>query len=142
MFFYLGARLHGRLVLNHQIHNGNSPMSFDVGIAALEREVAKNSRPTPSLWDGAGSWPDWNEIRAWERRLVDELVLAMRGVGQFVEIRNVVLSSYAPPEVVAGICDELEQASPGLKAVAGKLTPSPKAVGAASLSYSSRFMVR
>jgi hypothetical protein len=142
MFFYLGARLHGRLVLNHQIHNGNSPMSFDVGIAALERELERNNRSLPSLWDSAGPWPDWSEIRDWEKRLVDELIVAMRGVGQFVEIKNVVLASYAPSEICAGICLQLEQASPGLKAISGKLAPSPKAVGAASLPFSSRFMVR
>jgi predicted NBD/HSP70 family sugar kinase len=36
LFFYLGARLHSRLILNHLINNGNSPLSLDVGVLGLE----------------------------------------------------------------------------------------------------------
>lgn len=143
MFFYLGAKLHGRLILNHQIHNGNSPVSFDVGMAALELALARDSRPLEALWDRSSEWPDRDEIiQTWEARLVEEMSRSLAGVSQFVEFECVVLSSYTPHSVIQGICRDLEAACPSVKAVASNLTPSPKAIGAASLPFSSRFMVK
>ncbi|WP_291698555.1 ROK family transcriptional regulator [Bradyrhizobium sp.] len=141
MYFYLGANLHGRLVLNHQIYNGNSPLSFDVGMAALEKELAKHRQPLEPLWERTGSWPDYGDLLiAWEGRLIDQMAQSLESVSQFVEFETVVLSSYAPPEICGDICRKLE-AQTGVRAVAGNITPSPKAVGAASLPFSSRFIV-
>lgn len=142
MYFYLGANLHGRLVLNHQIYNGNSPVSFDVGIAALERELARHNLPTGPLWERTGSWPDYGHpVTGWEDRLIAQMVQSLDAVSQFVEFETVILSSYAPQEICRDICRKLETMLGGVKAIAGNITPSPKAVGAASLPFSSRFMV-
>lgn len=142
MYFYLGAELHGRLVLNHQIYNGNSPVSFDVGIAALERELAKHDQPLAPLWERTGNWPDYGDLLvAWEQRLIEQMVQSLHAVSQFVEFETAILSSYAPQEICRDICSKLETALTGVKAIAGNITPSPKAVGAASLPFSSRFMV-
>jgi hypothetical protein len=142
MYFFLGANLHGRLVLNHQIYNGNSPVSFDVGIAALEKELARHNLPTATLWDRNGNWPNYGEpLTAWEGRLIDQMIRSLDAVSQFVEFDTVVLSSYAPEEICRHICRRLESTLPDVKTIAGNITPSPKAVGAASLPFSSRFMV-
>jgi len=142
MFFYLGARLHGRLVLNHQIHAGNSPISFDVGIASLEKVLSEHGEPLEPLWERAGQWPDYGGlVSAWEEQLIEQLRQSLAAVSQFVELETVVLSSYAPKSVCEDICRKLQDTVPGVRAIAGTLTPSPKAVGAASLPYSSRFMV-
>jgi DNA-binding Lrp family transcriptional regulator len=141
MFFYLGAKLHGRLILNHQIHNGNSPISFDVGLAALDRALT-NGGSASAPWDWSGDWPEEGEIiKGWKARLVEEMSRSLAGVSQFVEFETVVLSSYAPESICEDICHKLEGACPSIKAFASKLTPSPKAVGAASLPFSSRFTV-
>lgn len=143
MYFYLGARLHGRLVLNHQIHNGNSPVSFDVGIAALERELVEAGAQTDALWNRSGSWPDYGEVASkWESRLVAQIDKSLEAMNQFVELHNVVLSSYAPRSVCEDICRRLEASRTGIRAIAGKLDPSPKAVGAASLPFGSRFTIQ
>ncbi len=143
MFFYLGAKLHGRLVLNHQIHHGNSPVTFDVGIAALEKSLKKKKLSVEALWDRSGNWPDYGEVfGSWKRQLVEEMVRSIAGVQQFVELETVILSSYAPQAVCEDICRALAAAVPGVAAIAGTLAPSPKAVGAASLPFSSRFMVK
>ncbi|MEW9835167.1 ROK family transcriptional regulator [Mesorhizobium sp. ZMM04-4] len=141
MYFYLGANLHGRLVLNHQIYNGNSPVSFDVGIAALERQLAEEDRPVAPRRAIEADWSGLGDLLAgWEKRLVDQMAHSLDAVSQFVEIDTAVLSSTAPRQVCAGICRKLE-ASSGVKVIAGTIAPSPKAVGAASLPLSSRFMV-
>ena len=68
MFFYLGAKLHGRLVLNHQIYKGNSALSFDVGISALEAELASRGRSLEPLSDRSGDWSAHGEfIETWEK---------------------------------------------------------------------------
>lgn len=143
MFFYLGAKLHGRLILNHQIHNGNSPVSFDVGIAALERDLAREQSADVAAWDWSGPWPEPGAVmQRWRARLVEEMSRSLSGVSQFVEFDSVVLSSYAPRPVCEGICRDLEAACPDFRAIASTLAPSPKAIGAASLPFSSRFMVK
>lgn len=143
MYFYLGARLHGRLVLNHQIHNGNSPVSFDVGIAALERQLQAQGGTTEPLWDRSGVWPDYGDILLeWEGKVIDEMIRSIDGVSQYVEFEKVVVSSYAPQTVCAEVCARLERTMPGIVAIAGNLEHSPKAVGAASLPFSSRFIVQ
>jgi predicted DNA-binding transcriptional regulator len=142
MYFYLGAKLHGRLVLNHQIYNGNSPVSFDVGIAALERELKKKGQPVAGLWDRTGIWPQAGDIfDVWSARLIEQMTRSLDAVSQFVEFETVVLSSYAPQQICRDICRKLGAVT-SVKAIAGNITPSPKAVGAASLPFSSRFMVK
>lgn len=142
MFFYLGAKLHGRLVLNHQIHKGNSDLSFDVGIDALERALSARGEPLEPLWDRSEDWSGYGDIlREWEGTLIQQMRGSLAGVSQFVEIETAVLSSYAPHGICLDICRGLEKAVPGIRAVAGNLLPSPKAIGAASLPFTSRFMV-
>jgi DNA-binding transcriptional ArsR family regulator len=142
MFFYLDAKLHGRLVLNHQIYKGNSDLSFDVGIDALEVELAAYGKSLEPLWDRSGDWSVYQDlIEAWEDRLVGQLRQSLAGVRQFVEIEAVVLSSYVPQSICRGICRKLESSAPGLAVINVNLRPFPKAVGAASLTLSSRFMI-
>jgi len=142
MFFYLGANLHGRLILNHQIFHGNSPVSFDVGISALERELAAAGKPAAPLWDRLGAWPDYGQhLLEWEDNLIERMVRSCRDIRQFIEIDTIVLSSYAPRDVCRDICARMEETMPGIRAIAGSIAPSPKAIGAASLPFSSRFMV-
>lgn len=141
MYFYLGARLHGRLVLNHQIHNGNSAVSFDVGIAVLEQELARHGQPFEPRADRTDGWPDYGDlVDAWEQRLIEQMGRSLHSVSQFVEFETVVISSYAPQNICRDICRKLEGRT-GVRTVAGNITGSPKAVGAASLPFSSRFMV-
>ena len=142
MYFYLGAHLHGRLVLNHQIHNGNSTVSFDVGLIALERTLAGEGRPTAPLWEHDAAWPEYGDLlKEWEDRLTDEMIQSLTAVSQFVEFTTVVLASRAPRNVCDSVCRMLASKLPRLKAILGETGPSPKAVGAASLPFSSRFTV-
>jgi len=142
LFFYLGADLHSRMVLNHQIFNGNSPLSFDVGIASLERILKSNGVQTDALWDRSSDWPEFGEAQVqWEENLVDRMKTSIGALQEFAEIRTVILSSYAPQKICQTLCDALETRCAGIRAIAGTIHPSPKAVGAASLPFSSRFMV-
>ncbi|HWK68005.1 MAG TPA: ROK family transcriptional regulator [Rhizobiaceae bacterium] len=143
LFFYLGARLHSRLILNHQIYNAHAAVSFDVGILRLEREVRKAGTLTAQLWERGSVWPGHGAVEtAWREELVAQMKKSVEALAQFVPVPTVVLSSYAPRSLCQAICSDLESSLPGVHAVAGNIERSPKAVGAASLPFSSRFMVR
>jgi hypothetical protein len=142
MFFYLGAELHGRLILNHQIYNGNSPVSFDVGLNSLERELIKHGKRPPRLHHHPEDWEELGIVlTSWKSALIEQMSKSVDAVSQFVDFDTVVLSSEVPMKVCEDICRELESSVPRVRAIAGKINPSPKAVGAASLPFSSRFTV-
>ncbi|CDX33689.1 putative ROK-family transcriptional regulator [Mesorhizobium sp. ORS 3359] len=142
LFFYLGARLHSRLILNHQIYNTAAAVSYDVGIMRLEQQILKQGTQTSALWERGADWPSFGEAEIeWQRELVEQMRSSISALKQFVPISSVVLSSYAPHSVCKAICRDLEQAVPDIAAVAGNIEHSPKAVGAGSLPFSSRFMV-
>lgn len=143
LFFYLGARLHSRLILNHQIYNANTAVSFDVGILRLERALKLSGVATAGLWERGSLWPAFGpEEDRWRDELVEQMRSSVGAIAQFVPVSTVVLSSYAPQAVCRRICRDLEASLEGITAVAGNIERSPKAVGAASLPFSSRFMVQ
>ena len=142
LFFYLGARLHGRLVLNHQIYNGNSPLSYDVGVLALERALPAGDAIAEKLWGQEPSWPPMGpQLAEWQEACTESLVRSTQSLLQFIELKTVVLSSFVPAPISATLCGLIRQEIPSIEAVVGRSSAAPKAVGAASLPFSSRFMV-
>lgn len=140
MYFYLGERLHGRLILNHQIHKGNSPVNFDVGVAALERAVVSSGIKTEALWNHEG-WPDLGDAgEHWRTEIVSQISLSIQAVAQFVQLEGVILASFIPVEVCKSVCALLAQSSP-VSVYASSISPMPEAIGAASLPFSSIFTV-
>lgn len=139
MYFYLGARLHGRLILNHQIYNGNSPVSFDVGLEALERSLGEAGQGTAVLWEHDG-WPDLGEhLVAWEHQVANQIGDSVAAIAQFAELEAVVISSPVPEYIRRSICTKLELRQQFVPVVSGLVHPSPEAVGAASLAFGSIF---
>jgi biotin operon repressor len=142
LFFYLGARLHSRLVLNHQIYNGNSPLSDDVGMLALERALPAGDAAVDMLWTPAQAWPSMGPaFEAWQKTCAQSLIRSVQSLLQFIELKTFVLSSFIPPAACEALCDLIRQEIPTIDAVVGKTSATPKAIGAASLPFSSRFMV-
>lgn len=142
LFCYLGARLHTRLVVKHQIFNNGKSDSHDVGLTKLESLLADKNHDVSDLWDRGGDWPDYGElVDQWRTDCVSKLSEILATLQQFVDVQTLVLSSFAPPNVCAKICTELEILMPDMKAIPGTIEVSPKAIGAASLPFSSKFMV-
>jgi predicted NBD/HSP70 family sugar kinase/predicted DNA-binding transcriptional regulator len=146
LFFYLGAHLHTRLILNHQIYNTNADVSYDVGIFKLEHALKAtetvSAQSMAQLWERSSQWPDFGEAEThWRAELVKQLAGSIAALTQFIPLTTIVLSSCAPQSTCRQICLDLEKAMPRIRAVTGTIAGAPKAVGAASLPYSSRFMV-
>jgi hypothetical protein len=142
LFFHLGARLHSRLILKHQIYNGNSPLSFSVGVLELEAALEGKPELQRQLWALEDEWPDLGEVLPiWRNRCAETLVNSVHALTQFVEIRTVVLSSFVPIPICQQMCDVIEARTINISALVGKTSPASKAIGAAGLPFSSRFMV-
>ena len=142
LYCYLGARLQFRLILNHQIFNGVSQMSYDVGLIRLEKALKAADQDTSVLWERGANWPDFGAIEAdWQATCVQQIEEVLTLLGQFVPVKTVVLSSYAPKKTCETITRTLMDRIAGIEAVAGILDISPKAIGAASLPFSSKFIV-
>ncbi|TIX39748.1 MAG: sugar kinase, partial [Mesorhizobium sp.] len=136
-------RLQSRLILNHQIYKGNSSASFDHGLMRLESELATHGHPSEIIWSSSPEWPDLGEAYSeWLNECSNRLKTSISALAQFVEFKTVVLSSYAPQKVTKALCADISGAFAEIEALPARITISPKAVGAASLPFSSRFMIQ
>lgn len=147
LFFFLGANLHGRLILNHQIYKGNdsfSSASYDVGFLNLEKQLGLQNENENAVWDNTSDWSNLDQrvVCAWRDTCRDTLKQSVQALAQFVDVKTVILSSYGPPSICESICNGLDNELMGITALPGEINASPKAIGAASLPYVSRFMVQ
>lgn len=142
LFFYIGARLHHRLVLNHQIFQSQAHTSKPIGLLDLERRLNASDLPTQALWEKGVEWPDLGKDKdLWLQDCVDVVKTTLESAAQFLPVSTVIVSSYAPNDICCEIADALKSANTAIEAKPGELQFSPKALGAASLPFSSKFTV-
>ena len=142
LFFYLGARIHHRLVLNHQIFKGEAEENSGIGLLELERRLQEAGSDAEFLWKREADWPDLGDlVDTWLGDCVTVIDAALRSASLFLPIRTVIVSSYAPNNVSERIAAELANSNAPIEARPGELSVSPKAMGAASLPFSSKFTV-
>ena len=131
IYFYLGSRLHSRLILNHQIYNGRTAEHDTIGLARLSEAL---SRYDLSLQDlglldhhpaAAGAYA------AWRRDCCKRIADAVGSLLHFVCVKSLVLSTYAPSSVAESLRAGLSDAMPTMQILLGRPSPTPKAVGAA-----------
>ncbi|RZM94052.1 sugar kinase [Bradyrhizobium genosp. SA-3] len=142
LFFYLGSRLHSRLILNYQIHSGRSDLSHDVGLLALLQGLKTHGLTLSDV--ESTNFPDAaGELYArWQEACCRQISESVRSLLSFVNFKSVVLSSYAPPVLAHHLCESLHKELPDIEFLLGANSTAPKAIGAASLPYHSRFMVQ
>lgn len=142
LFFYLGSRLHSRLVLNYQIHSGRSDLSHDVGLLALLQGLDKHGLALSDI--GSAKLPDaaGEFYQRWQDACCRQILDSAHALLSFVNFKSVVLSSYAPAVLAHDLCERLHRELPDIAFLLGPNSTAPKAVGAASLPYHSRFMVQ
>jgi biotin operon repressor len=142
LFFYIGARLHHRLVLNHQIFRGPTQNSRPGGLDELETSLLSQGHTTDFLWSRAGEWIDHGKLTSdWLASCIDEISTSMLSASQFLPVNKVIISSQAPHALCHILAEALTAQHPGIVVTPGVLGAPPKAVGAASLPFSSKFVV-
>ena len=77
----------------------------------------------------------------YEKVLGGKIVASVDSLTQFLDVKALILSSKAPTSVISAICDAVNLRMAIAKAMPGRNSLSPKALGAVSLPFSSRFMV-
>lgn len=144
LFFYIDALLHCRLVLNNHVYTGNQSVaagSSDAGLLSLKREILRNDSmpfdPLTSDWTQLG-----DALDRWRSECIGALKKSTRALSQFVDLQLIVISASVPSEVTESICKDLQHALTGIKIKSGELRTAPKAVGAGSLPFISRFTVQ
>jgi hypothetical protein len=143
VFFYLGSLLNSRLILNHQIYNSHASFSVDVGLDQLQRELRTYGFSIEEFAKGRDV-PDAVGVAydRWLHVCSDRIADSVKSLLQFVGIKSLIVSTYAPTRVGQEVCAEINKKLTNVTAILGRASPAPKAVGAASLSYHSRFMVQ
>ncbi|KQT52312.1 MULTISPECIES: ROK family transcriptional regulator [unclassified Aureimonas] len=132
VFFYLGSRLQCRLVLNHQIHNGSVAPDAVGGLLDLADAMKRPNSPSN----------DEAAMSAWRARCRDRIVDSVSALLGFVGVQSLVLSTNAPAGTADPLLREITAALSHMTVLPGKISTAPKAWGAASLPYHSRFMVQ
>jgi predicted NBD/HSP70 family sugar kinase len=142
LFFYLGDELHSRLILNHQIHKGNSSHSYDMGGKDIERRLKLYGKDTEFLRNRDSLWPITTpEYAQWKDVIVNQIGASITSLTQYLDLKAVVLCSKAPAVIINDICDAVNLKVQLSNVISGRQSFSPKALGAAGLPFSSRFMV-
>ncbi len=142
LFFYVGARLHHRLVLNHQIFRGPTQSSRPGGLAELENILLNQGYSADFLWSRTAEWTNHGQlISQWLEACIDEISASILSASQFLPVSKVIISSQAPDALCQQLAQALTERHPDMAVIPGAIGASPKAVGAASLPFSSKFVV-
>ncbi|MEM1429124.1 MAG: ROK family transcriptional regulator [Pseudomonadota bacterium] len=168
LYFYVGFFIGGGVVLNGNIYagRGNSgalgplPVSSEDGqvrplidvasLYTLERSLLAAGKPAHLLWESAAHWdvPD-AVLRPWVRQAALGLAQAIVSACSVIDFDTVKIDGWLPAPVrhalVAEVDDQLSRFNTtGLvrpKIEAGTIGPDARALGAASLPLSERYLV-
>lgn len=145
LYLFLGARLHQRLVLNHQIHAGQVELPAtgrEIGVLTLETRLIEAGLPVDVLWNGSEDWSDYAAFLApWLDDAAAGILMSVEEALRLVRLQTVVIASSIPGSVLVLLHDRLRGSLPQVKFLLSQVAQSAKAVGAASLPFSSRFTI-
>lgn len=142
LLLHLGSWLHSRLILNYQIYGGRSDLTHDFGLLHLLEVLKKHQLDLDDIGTVILPAVVDEQYGEWRRRFCSQVVASIRSLLSFVTFKSVVLSSYVPVSLGQSLCAQLHDDMPDVDFLFGANSTAPKAIGAASLPYHSRFMVQ
>jgi predicted NBD/HSP70 family sugar kinase/biotin operon repressor len=145
LYAFLGARLHQRLVLNHHVHSGRVELPASgraVGVLSLERRLFAEGISVEGLWDPQGDWSEYQlYVAPWLDEAAEGIRLSVDEALRLVAVETVVVASSIPASVLEELRLRLVPLLPDVSICISRIPAAAKAVGAASLPFSSRFTV-
>ncbi|RCX08754.1 ROK family transcriptional regulator [Marinomonas foliarum] len=142
LFFYIGAQIHSRLVLNHQILRSATSATYDGGTLELEKRLGSDNLSINELEQLTEQESQHSkDLQEWTEQCSALIREKLRDASQFVDVEALLLSSYIPNTMLQNISTALVLPETGPEVVVSELTKAPKAVGAASLPFAGRFML-
>ncbi|KUJ76902.1 ROK family transcriptional regulator [Ruegeria marisrubri] len=169
LFFFIGFFVGGGLVLDNMLYTGRTGNAAALGsvpiritgtttkqlvdvasLAALEKTVLVHGGESNSLWDDPESWSVAEEtLNSWTEEAANGLACAALSSACLIDFECVVVDGWMPARVRADLVERVQQridaiALPGVQAPqirAGSIGGDARALGAASLPLSERFLV-
>ncbi len=147
VYFFVGARSESRLVLNHRIYAGRDDAGRATPIASLDDLAARlpADADKAAIWSADADWPAYGAVvDEWLSSCATSLVAAARTLSGFVSVGTLIIDGRIPQPLHAELCRRVAEAggdSGAFKVLEGRSGPFAKAVGAAGMSFHSRYMV-
>nr|WP_245216351.1 ROK family transcriptional regulator [Sagittula salina] len=168
LYFFIGFFVGGGMVLDNTLYTGRTGNAAALGslpiladgrvrqlvdvasLISLEQLAAAQGGATEMIWDDPSSWQiDPDVLEPWLQRAVAGLAQAILSAACIVDFDTVMIDGWLPPEVRAEIVARVqrqlqEDGLPGIEVPqvrAGTIGPDARALGAASLPLSDRFLV-
>ncbi|WP_425072444.1 ROK family transcriptional regulator [Sagittula sp. S175] len=169
LYFFIGFFVGGGMVLDNTLYTGRTgnaaalgslPIGIDgnkvrqlvdvASLITLEQRVTDAGIAPEAIWDTTQSWPiDRAILEPWMQEAVDGLAYATFSAACMIDFEAVMIDGWVPADVRAELVRRtrvrLEEISlPGIEIPEvrpGTIGPDARALGAASLPLSDRFLV-
>ena len=169
LYFYIGYFIGGGLVLNGSLYTGPSDNAGAVGptpvpapghgfqhlmdvasLSTLERRVAAQGRPTREIWAQPEGWDlPQDVVEAWIDEAAAALAHAIFSALCFIDFECIVIDGWLPATLRAALVARTRAALDGYDPAGivppaieeGSVGPDARALGAASLPLSERFLL-
>jgi DNA-binding Lrp family transcriptional regulator len=146
LFFFLGARSHNRLVLNHRIYAGTldqDKQSVLPNILELEQQAKEQNVDVSKLWHYSADWSELHTpLDKWTADYSKALIKSTSELCRYIDVKKIVIAGIMPPAIQKHICQLTAKELSDTQVIAASVGPLGKAIGAASLPFISRFMVQ
>ncbi|WP_411572451.1 ROK family protein [Tropicimonas sp. TH_r6] len=169
LHFYIGYFIGGGLVLNNQLFTGASgnagaigplpvpsgesgtrPLMEIASLSVLEQALQSRGLPAQSLWAGSEEWQvDETVATDWILSAAVGIAFASAAACSLVDIESVLIDGWMPASIRRRLVEETERALRGYNLTSvdvptireGSIGPDARALGAASLPLSERYLV-
>ncbi len=169
LYFFIGSFIGGGLVLDKSLYTGPSGNAAALGslrvpaadgkicqlvevasLAVLETALAENGGQDSMIWEDPDSWsiPD-GPLDAWLTSSAQAIAMAIASSICLIDVGHVLIDGWMPERMRAELVKRTERALldisvPGVQkpvVIEGTIGPDARALGAASLPLSNRFLV-
>ncbi len=169
LYLYVGHLIGGGLVLQGELFPGRRGNAGAIGpvpvpreggglqqlvdvasLSGLENDLAAMGVDGSGLWTGTGHWDiDPGILDTWIDRAAHGIAYAVTAACSFIDFELVLIDGWLPPDVRAALVSRTIQVLPDMdlaglvvpEIAEGTIGPDAKALGAASLPLSQRFLV-
>lgn len=168
LYFYIGFLIGGGIVINNNLFTGESgnagalgsiPVPTDKGIqqlinvasiATLQKLIEATGSSTEALWSSPENWDfDKAIVNQWINDSAKGIAYAIMSASAVIDFKTIIINGYLPQSIRADIVNAVKNEmrkinNAGLNAPLireGSIGINARAIGAASLPLSNRFLV-
>ncbi len=167
IYIFIATETEIRVVLNHRIYAGRGPARLlgktrtghgaeagepfaAASLTSLERALAAAGHDAAAIYRSPTAWPNFGSaLDSWIDAGAHGLAEAVASIGVFVDVRTVIIGGRLPETTLKTVCESTQRHLGDMdlpsekvpKIRPAELGAYAKAIGAASLPFSAKFMV-